>query len=117
MMLSKYLTYEPPILYGDTAFATTELKYQPVEFLLYFKYSKQQIILNVEPTEEGLWLASNPRIYTYGSGETSEEAVSDFLNMLSDLYQELLDSEEVLAPHLKQELDYLKTLITESYEL
>ena len=64
--------------------------------------------VQLENTESGLWLATNPNIATHGVGETLESAIDDFMSMLFDLYEELLDSEDVLAPHLLDELDYLR---------
>ena len=69
--------------------------------------------LQLEQSEEGYWIATNPRIMTYGTGDSIEAAATDFLSMLKDLFDELVNSENVLAPHLLEELEYLRTLLIE----
>ena len=74
---------------------------------------KQSIQLTITRIEDGGWLAQTPRINTYGYGETVSEAAKDFFSMLNDLYCELKTTEDVLAPHLKHDLDYLRTLLVD----
>jgi hypothetical protein len=76
-------------------------------------YLKQPIILNVERTEEGYWLANNPDVLTYGTGDTVKDAVEDFQSMLVDLFLELVESEDILAPDLLQQLEYLRSFLVE----
>jgi len=74
---------------------------------------KQALWVIVEPTESGRWVAYHPIIRTHGYGKTEIEAVRDFLDMMIGLFLELVESEEELAPHLRQELDYLREVIIE----
>jgi hypothetical protein len=78
----------------------------------YLRFRKPIIVL-AEYSNEGYWLVTNPDIYTHGMGTSCEEAVNDFENVLFDYFNELVNSEDVLAPHLKSQLNYLKSLIEE----
>jgi predicted RNase H-like HicB family nuclease len=69
------------------------------------------IELDAERIEDGSWLVSHPELTVYGVGENLGEATEDFQSMLLDLYAELVASEDVLAPHLKDELEYLRTIL------
>lgn len=71
------------------------------------------LLLTVEKSEDDLWLATNPTLLVHGAGETATEAISDFVTMLFDLYEELTESEDVLAPHLQRDLARLRTIIAE----
>src|SRR5579859_3803763 len=70
--------------------------------------------LEAEKTESGYWLITHPQIMTHGTGETPESAAKDFLDMLEDLFHELVESEVVLAPNLEKDLNYLKTILKQS---
>ena len=72
---------------------------------------KAALFLDIKRMADGHWLATHPQIMTHGVGDTSDMAATDFHNMLLDRFRALLDSEKVLAPHLRQELEYLKTLV------
>lgn len=89
----------------------------PVNYLLQktmCNHLKKAIQVTVSPTDDGGWLAKAANILTYGYGDTPLEAVADFASMLDDLYMELSTTESVLAPHLKKDLDYLRTLFAEA---
>jgi len=76
-------------------------------------FLRTAITLDVEKTEAGDWLVSDPVMATYGTGDTLDAAVQDFGSMLRDLFEELLATESVLAPHLQRQLDYLRTIVVE----
>lgn len=57
------------------------------------------------------WIVSTSLVATHGFGSTKEEAIEDFQSMLIDLYEELWDSEDSLAPHLLLELRTLEFMI------
>jgi hypothetical protein len=72
---------------------------------------KGALFLDIKRMADGHWLATHPQIMTHGVGDTPDMAARDFHNMLLDRFRALLDSEKVLAPHLRQELECLKTLV------
>lgn len=74
---------------------------------------KKPILLNVERTESNNWLATHSTILTHGYGESAIDAARNFHSMLIDLFIELVESEDMLAPHLQEELDYLREIIIE----
>ena len=75
---------------------------------------KKSVWVFVKQTQSGKWMAYNPDIMTHGCGKSEIAAAQDFHDMMIGLYQELLNSEDQLAPHLKQELNYLKEIIVEN---
>ena len=73
---------------------------------------KGGLFLDIRRMSDGhCWLATHPQVMTHGVGDTPDAAARDFQSMLLDHFRALLDSEKVLAPHLRQELEYLKTLV------
>lgn len=78
------------------------------------KYLKKPVRVLVEQTQSGNWAAYHPVILTHGYGKNEIEAAQDFHNMMIDLYVELRDSEDQLAPHLRREFDYLREFIVEN---
>jgi hypothetical protein len=95
---------------NNTAPIMVDIGFRPVEYILWFSDTHESINVKVEPTESNLWLATNPNIMTQGVGGTPDDAMADYTSMIFDLYTELINSEENLAPHLLDELNYLKTL-------
>ena len=71
------------------------------------------LLLNVQQTDDGYCLATHPEIMTHGVGRTPDAAAQNFLNMMLDLFRELADSEDVLAPHLRAELEYLREIVVD----
>jgi hypothetical protein len=69
------------------------------------------IELEVEKGEGGESIVSNQHLGACGAGRTLQEAIDDYQSMLLDLYWELTDSEAILSRHLRERLDYLRTLI------
>lgn len=61
--------------------------------------------------EGGLLFVSYDQLQAYGSGDSYPEAYADFVSMLLEQYEELLESEEILAPGLKQVLDTYRTIL------
>ena len=74
---------------------------------------KAPIELTAEQTQEGYWIVTNPQIMTHGMGDTCEQGVDDFKDMLFDYFKELVESETVLAPHLENQLNYLRSILIE----
>jgi hypothetical protein len=69
------------------------------------------IVLEVERGEGGEFIVSNRQLHNYGAGGSLQEAIDDYQSMLVDLYRELTDSEVILSRHLRERLDYLRTLL------
>ena len=67
--------------------------------------------LSVKQLANDLILVAHSSIKVYGTGETEQEAVIDFIEMLDDHLDELTDSEDELGPGLRRELDYLRTIV------
>jgi predicted RNase H-like HicB family nuclease len=64
--------------------------------------------------DEDQWLATHPDLGVFGVGETRRDAVNDFQLMLVEYYEDLRESEEILAPHLQMQLYALSNLISEA---
>ncbi len=101
----------PPVPQWDMPLHRTASRVllDPSETLL-----RRMVVLDVEPTRDGRWLATNAAIATHGVGDTPDEAVLDFEEMMFGLFRELVRSEEVLAPHLQRQLEYLRSVLVES---
>jgi hypothetical protein len=67
--------------------------------------------LSVKRLADGLVLVTHARMKVYGTGETEEEAIADFVEMLHDHLAELTESEDELGLGLRRELDYLRTIV------
>lgn len=63
--------------------------------------------------EDGYWIASSAGIMTHGVGNSPADAVADYVDMVIDLFSELVESENVLAPHLLKELFYLRDIVSQ----
>ena len=98
-----------------TAPAWLDLRVPPRdEWLLVFppgRVLKRPLRLVIKKTADGRWLATNSAIMTHGVGDTPEAAARDYQSMVVDLYAELIESESILAPHLRRELEYLRTVL------
>ena len=109
---SDYFKFAP--VASRTTYTVPSFK-KPSLYVLYSSLLKVAWLdVEIESTDDGYFIASNPEIQTYGVGNTHQEATSDFLNMLVDLFQELTDSEDVLAPHLLKELTYLRGIVSQN---
>lgn len=98
------------------AFATVPVAAQRSKILVdpSRRVLRNTLLLNIQQMNDGSWLATNPQILTHGVGDTPERAAEDFRGMMIDLFKELVRSENVLAPHLKRELDYLRGVLVQS---
>ena len=97
----------PPYLTLDLTRPVLYVHFNPSAYPL-----KGGLFLDIKRMSDGhCWLATHPQIMTHGVGDTPDVAARDFQNMLLDRFRALLDSEKVLAPHLRQELEYLKTFV------
>lgn len=72
-----------------------------------------KLSVDVRKDTDGTYLATNDDVYTHGIGATPLDAVADFMEALEELYNQHLDGETLLAPHLQRELDYLRTVFSE----
>ena len=69
-------------------------------------------ILFQHKLEEGEYLVSSSITTDYGVGETLEEAVNDFLQMLAGDYEFLVFNKDSLAPRLLKELDKMTSFFS-----
>ena len=81
------------------------------------RYLKVPLTLIAERMEDGQWVVTEVDIMTHGVGESIEDAVLDFQSMLLDYFKELVDSEDVLSPHLRRELNFLRAILVEENAL
>lgn len=72
---------------------------------------KHHLLLNVKHTETGKILISEGSTNVYGVGDTVNEAVEDFSEMLFDIFEELRESESVLSRPLKNQLNFLSSIL------
>jgi len=117
MTVAGYVAVNPEVDTTGTAPTFEEVPVSPHSSWLLVdpagRHFRVSVVLDVQRTERGHWLATHPDIMTHGVGRTREAAVRDFQSMLLDLFRELVDSEDVLAPHLRRELRYLRTILVE----
>ena len=116
MTLSTYSMLHPSAK-TDMIFNPQWLQGLPTCKILFFDRDKNilkaPIELTAEQTQEEYWIITNPQIMTYGIGDTCEQGVDDFKEMLFDYFKELVESEEVLAPNLENQLKYLISILIE----
>jgi hypothetical protein len=102
----------------DFTGTSTPARYKDMQEVFIVDHSgehlKQPISISTEQTERGNWVAYHPVILTHGYGKNPVEAAKDFHDMMIGLYLELSESEEELAPHLLDELNYLREIINEN---
>ncbi len=67
--------------------------------------------VQVEHTD-GEFITSELRFNVYGVGETWAESLADFTSMLVDLFEELSASQDVLSPHLGEQLESLRAILS-----
>src|SRR3989304_5646790 len=72
----------------------------------------RSIPLSIERLNGSYYVVSDSILNLYGIGNTVAEAIDEFTSMLVDLFDELRNSENILSSNLRQQLDYLKTIIT-----
>lgn len=61
--------------------------------------------------EEGYYLVSDDKFLRYGTGATLAEAKEDYGYALLEYYDDLIELEECLAPHLAYDLQELRNTI------
>ena len=93
------IVYPAPIKIRDSVFIQASNLMKP-------------LMVNVERTESGEWIASHPIILTHGYGRSKDEAAVDFIEMVFSLYSDLSEDESILAPHLLEDLNYLREYIS-----
>ena len=77
------------------------------DHLLYFG-TDLPLTIYTKKIEEGYWIVSSLDLDTYGVGDNKTDAITNFISVLFDYYQELLNEEEILGPHLISELTKLR---------
>lgn len=61
--------------------------------------------------ENGEVLVSEPHFYMHAVGSTVAEAIAEFKRILVDELEQLDHDEKKLGPHLKRQLQYLRSII------
>ena len=72
------------------------------------------LVINVEKyTDDGAieYCISSPGCSAYGAGSTFFEAMTDFISMLQDIYEDFSESEDVLSQMGKKELEKMRAII------
>lgn len=116
MTLSNTLTIFPSVQTNPTIDPKWLLRLPTCKEIIFDqdrKYFKIPIELTAEQTQEGYWIVTNPQIMTHGVGDTCEQSIDDFKEMLFDYFKELVGTKEVLAPNLKNQLNYLRSILIE----
>lgn len=116
-MLADTLLFNPT---RESLWTPTQIERGPIEtrqeLLLIDKdkgFLKKPLAVSAKLTSGNYWLITSYGIMVHGAGETQGEAIEDFISMITDLYLELLQSRDQLAPHLQEELEHLKNVIIE----
>lgn len=78
------------------------------EVLIRFHLSSHALILKLGKTSKGYWIATSDEFTTYGNGNSAVAAIQNFVEILEEYYQELIDEEDILGPFLKKELSNLR---------
>lgn len=85
-----------------------EFTHIPQDWLIALEGSDYTLQVHATRTEEGYWVATSDEFSTYGDGETGENAVIDYLQVLREYYDGLVEEEGILSLFLKQELEKLR---------
>ncbi|MBE3116481.1 hypothetical protein IMZ68_04685 [Candidatus Bathyarchaeota archaeon] len=116
MQLPNTLAFHPPVQ-TNSVFDQKFLNRRPSCRVMVVdtdqKYFKNPIDLIAEQVPEGYWIVTNSQIMTHGVGDTCDQGVSDFIDMLFDYFKELLETEAALAPNLQNQLNYLRAVLNE----
>jgi len=62
-----------------------------------------ELLVNVEKSED-IYIASSPYLDVYEVGDNKDEALKSFLVEVGVYFQELKEDENILGPHLREEL-------------
>lgn len=71
----------------------------------------QLLLVKIEQQADGKFITSESSLNVYGVGETVAQSVDDFTSMLVDLFEELVDSEDMLSHALRQQLRTLHAIL------
>jgi len=71
----------------------------------------QPLLVKIEQLADRKFITSESSLNVYGVGETVAQSVDDFTSMLVDLFEELVDSEEMLSHALRQQLRTLRAIL------
>ena len=80
------------------------------QILVYSPRFRAALAVTLEYADNSYWIAIHPEVVAHGIGNSREEAVIDLVEVITALYDELRESEDVLAPHLLKELNYLRSI-------
>lgn len=76
------------------------------------KYTLRDPIPVTVDYEEDYYIVSDDRFLRYGTGATLAEAKEDYGYALLEYYDDLIELEDCLAPHLAYDLQELRNVIT-----
>ena len=94
---------------GSHSSAPNEVAYKPLQQIrVSGGRLLRPLILTVEETEDGQTVVADELLSSYGVGDTVEEAVDEFLEMLFDYYSELHQSRDELSRFLLRQLRVLE---------
>ena len=72
---------------------------------------RHELVITIERDDLNQLVAYEPRTDVFGVGSTPREALADLVSMLLDLVHELTNSEDILSSHLRQRLDFLRSIL------
>jgi len=68
------------------------------------------VVLNVEMDSNDI-VVYEANLNLYGVGNNVNDAVNEFVSMLVDMFEELVETEGILSYQLRRQLDYLRSII------
>jgi len=71
---------------------------------------KRAIVLNTQDVDD-MKMVYDSHVNLYGIGDDLQEAVNEFVSMLIDLFKELSEEEQLLSERLRNQFNYLKSII------
>lgn len=78
-------------------------------FSVHVQHPRLKIPITLRISENnGDFVAEHQSIPTHGFGDTVAKAAFDFIDMMEGLFEQLTNDEDILADHLKQDLEVLR---------
>jgi hypothetical protein len=68
------------------------------------------VVLNVEMDSDDI-VVYESNLNLYGVGNSVSDAVNEFVSMLVDIFEELVETEDILSYQLRKQLDYLRSIV------
>jgi hypothetical protein len=81
------------------------------EVLIFFLSSSQYLLITAQKTTQGYWTATSGEFAIYGDGNSVEDAINNYLDLLRDYYLDLDKEENILGPFLQKELSNLRKFL------